>query len=102
MADSPTALIAGIQQKIAMLAESRDQALSRCEMLSSRIEELESDLDESRESLRKANLEIEFLTLSHRLADSPEAIVNARKTISRIIRRIDAAIALIKSDPADL
>ncbi len=102
MADSPTALIAGIQQKIAMLADSRDRALARCEELSARISDLEADLTESRESLQKANLDIEFLKLSHRLADSPEAIVNARKTISRLIRRIDSAINLIKSDPADI
>ncbi|MDE6271890.1 MAG: hypothetical protein K2M31_02655 [Muribaculaceae bacterium] len=102
MPDSPSALIAGIQQKIARLAEKRDEAQAKCYALEARIEALEADLAERDSQLQQANLEIEFLTLSHRLADSPQALANARKTISRIIRKVDAAIALIKSDPADL
>lgn len=102
MSDSPSALIAGIQQKIARLAEKRDKAEIKCHDLEARIEALEADLAERDRQLRKANLEIEFLTLSHRLAASPQALADARKTVARIIRKVDAAIALIKSDPADL
>lgn len=102
MSDSPSALIAGIQQKIARLAAKREEAENKCITLEARIEALEADLAERDSQLQKANLEIEFLMLSHRLAASPQSLADARKTVSRIIRKVDAAIALIKSDPADL
>lgn len=102
MPESPSALIAGIQQKIALLAAKRDEAESKCRELMRRIEGLESDIAEKEQALRQAHQEIEFLTLSHRLADSPAALAEARKTLARLIRKVDAAIALIKSDPADL
>lgn len=102
MPDSPSALMAGIQNKIALLAESRDKALAHCEELETKIYDLQSALRNREEELKQARIEIEFLTLSHRLADSPEALANARTTIARLIRRIDSAIALIKNDPANL
>ncbi|MDE6811715.1 MAG: hypothetical protein K2J15_05130 [Muribaculaceae bacterium] len=102
MPDSPSALIAGIQNKIALLSERRDRAESRCLELEKQIADLSATIRDKDQQLNEARLEIEFLTLSHRLADSPEALANARNTISRIIRKVDSAIALIKSDPADL
>lgn len=102
MPESPSVLMAGIQQKIAHLAEMRDNAEARCRSLQGRIDELEIDMAHLENELRQANLEIEFLTLSHRLADDPQALAEARKTISRLIRKVDSAIALIKTDPSDL
>lgn len=102
MPDSPMAVMAGIQQKIALLAQQRDNAFAKCRILADRIEALESALAERDRQLRQANLEIEFLTLSHRLADTPQALADARKEISKLIRKVDAAIALVKTDPADL
>ena len=54
----------------------------------------ETDILE-KERLKK---EIEFLSLSHRLADSPEAIVSARNKISTLIRTIDSCIRMINED----
>lgn len=102
MPDSPSALMAGIQNKIALLAENCDKAEARCLELEKKIADLSASVKDKDEQLRRANLEIEFLTLSHRLADTPEALANARLTIARIIRKVDSAIALIKADPADI
>lgn len=102
MPDSPLAIMAGIQQKIALLTQQRDNVSAKCKSLADRIEALESALKERDRRLQQANLEIEFLTLSHRLAETPQALADARKEISRLIRKVDAAIALIKTDPADL
>ncbi|MBD5176840.1 MAG: hypothetical protein HDT05_05420 [Bacteroidales bacterium] len=102
MSESPSVLLAGIQQKIALLAEKRDDAEARCRELERKVYDLESDLADYRRRIQQANLEIEFLTLSHRLAADPQSLANARKTIGRLIRKVDAAIALIKTDPADI
>lgn len=102
MPESPSAILAGIQNKIALLAEKRDKAEARCLSLEKQIADLSASLSEKEEELRKALLEVEFLTLSHRLADSPEALAKARTTVAGIIRKVDSAISLIKGDPADL
>lgn len=102
MSDSPTIMLSEIQQKIARLAASRDEAIERSRMMSVEMEQLRTDLAEREKELQNARLEIEFLTISHKLADNPQAVADARRRISTMIRRLDAAIALIKSDPADL
>ena len=102
MPDSPSALLAGIQNKIALLSQSRDDAEARCLELEKQVADMAATIHDREQQLTQARLEIEFLTLSHRLADSPEALANARATISRIIRKVESYIALIKSDPADL
>ncbi|MDE5652929.1 MAG: hypothetical protein K2L83_04140 [Muribaculaceae bacterium] len=102
MSDSPAVVLAGIQNKIARLASERDDARKQCAELRSTIEQLKADIAERDEKLHYASLEIEFLSISHKLADTPQALADARKKIAGLIRRIDAAIALIKSDPADL
>ena len=48
--------------------------------------------------LEKANKEIEFLSVSHRLADSPEALVSARNKVAKLIRTIDNCIRMINED----
>ncbi|MDE5842949.1 MAG: hypothetical protein K2H35_04360 [Muribaculaceae bacterium] len=85
-----------------MLSQSRDDAEARCLELEKQVADMAATIHDREQQLTQARLEIEFLTLSHRLADSPEALANARATIARIIRKVDSAIALIKSDPADL
>ena len=49
-------------------------------------------------SLENAKKEIEFLSLSHRLASTPEALISARNNISRLIRTIDNCIRMINED----
>lgn len=102
MADSPSFLIDEIRKKIDILAKQRDKASERCRQLADNVEALNADKVEIQQRLDNALLEVEFLTLSHRLADSPQALADARRKISGLIRKIDAAIALIKTDPANL
>jgi len=41
---------------------------------------------------------VEFLTMSYRLADSPDTIVSARRRIARLIRTIDSCISMLKEE----
>ena len=62
------------------------------------VEELRDQLDECREQLREARMEIDFLTVSHRLADSPANLISARRRVQRLIAKIDRCVSLLKED----
>lgn len=102
MSTSPVDALNDIRRKIDSLAAQRDKAAARANDLSDEAGSLRNDLSERDKQLDKALLEVEFLSLSHRLADSPQALADARRKIKALIRKIDAAIALIKTDPGDL
>lgn len=101
MAGSQIAKLAEIRKKISQLAAQRDAAIARIADLESHVSDLESDLTETREALDRAKLDAEFLTVSHRLADTPEALVVTRRKILSLIRKVDSAINLLKNDPAE-
>lgn len=101
MSISSTDILAEIRQKIETLAADRDAALQRISTLEDQISDLQAELETTRNDLHRARLDVEFLTVSHRLADTPEAVVTARKIISGLIRKVDSAINLVKNDPAE-
>ena len=87
------------------LARKADNLMGRINSLQEKILQLENEnsiLREQHETdtkqLQKALKDVEFLSLSHRLADSPEALLKARKTISRLISNIDSCLQLINED----
>lgn len=102
MQESDVETISQIRQKIEQLAAQRDAYRKDNEQLMTEITTLRADLEKCQEELKHSRIEAEYLSLSHKLADSPEALANARKIISGLIRRVDAAISLIKKDPAEL
>lgn len=92
-------------QSAASLYRRIDVLIDRQKKLLEEVERLQNEnkiLKEKslRDAVRQENLEkeIEFLKLSHRLAASPEALVEARKKISSLIRTIDSCIRMIKED----
>lgn len=87
-----------LSKKIDSLILENTSLRSRIDTLSLQNEELLGQHAQDQKALEKANKEIEYLSLSHRLASSPEALVEARKEISRLIRTIDSCIRLIKED----
>lgn len=44
----------------------------------------------------KALLDCEFLAMSHKLADSPDRLVDTRRHIARLIRNIDRCLEMLK------
>lgn len=80
---------------IARLKALRDENAQ----LRARVEDLGTRLAEATAERDKALKDVEYLTLSHRLADTPEALVNARREVARLIRVVDRCITLLKDDP---
>ena len=90
---------------ISILSKKIDSLLSEREMLIDRVKVLSEENKLLREYHNKDTLkinnalkDIEYLSLSHRLADSPEALVSARNNISELIRTIDSCIRLLRED----
>ncbi len=61
-------------------------------------EDLRTQLSETRAELDNTRKDVEFLTMSHRLADSPDSVISARRRIARLIRTIDNSISMLKEE----
>lgn len=92
-------------QNLNSLSKKIDMLLDNVEKLQIRVNELEATNSELRkqhesdvESLAQARRDIEFLSISHKLASSPEALLSARIKISSLIKTIDSCINLLKED----
>lgn len=89
-------LVAELTGKVKMLANRYSGLQAYCDSLRAENEALRHDLKMTREELDKVALDNRFLTLSHKLAQGPEALVDARKMIAAMIRDIDKCIAQLK------
>ena len=90
---------------ISILSKQIDNLLEQQQLLQKKIEDLENlnlKLSKQHEEdlvlLDKANKDIEFLSVSYRLASSPEALISARNKVSQLIRTIDNCIRIINED----
>lgn len=73
------------------------------EALRNRNQELEEEnrnvMRDAQEALKlrdDAMLEVEYLKVSHRLAENPDSIVETRRLIAGLIKDIDRCIAMLK------
>ena len=87
-----------LTHKVEALAAQRDNALDRLKEANEEIADLRHQLDKALQDLHRKDLDVEFLTLSHKLADTPQALADARATVKGMIARVDKAIALLKED----
>lgn len=87
-----------LSRYIGILAAQRDEAREQLKTAREEIADLNYQLAALREELHRKSLDVEFLSLSHKLADSPQAVADARSTVKRMLTRVDKAIALIKED----
>ncbi len=91
-------VIKDLRSTIEALASQRDQFRTENERLSQEVESLKRQLDDSRKDLKEAQMEVDFLTVSHRLADSPDNLISARRRLKRLIAKIDRCVSLLKED----
>ena len=87
-----------MEEKIKTLLDTQNSLYSKIDELEKKIIDLESRHVDDKKTIEKAYLDIEFLTLSHRLAADPDTIIEARRKISRLIRTIDNCIQLIEEE----
>ncbi len=98
MARQLNRIIKDLRQKALALAAERDNASAEMERLTRENEALKEQLAECRHDLQTAKMEVDFLTISHRLADSPENLISARRRLQRLIAKIDRCVSLLKED----
>ncbi len=100
MATSLHSTLTDIIDKISALEQTCQQLTDRCADLEKANADLQLQLKEANTALQRSRLEVEHLRVSHRLAADADSIIEARRKISSIIRRIDKAIALATDDPS--
>ena len=91
-------VIKDLRLAIETLASQRDRYGIENERLQQEVESLKLQLEESRKELKDARMEVDFLTVSHRLADSPDNLISARRRLKRLIAKIDRCVSLLKDD----
>lgn len=93
-----TARLDTLTLKIEELAAQRDTAIAEKKKAQELADDLKREVASLREDLHQKELDIEFLTLSHKLADTPQKLADARVTVRRILHRVEKAISLLKQD----
>lgn len=87
-----------LARNIETLANQRDEALAALRKAREENADLRYEMGLMREELQRKTLDAEYLSLSHKLAEGPQALAEARATVRGLIARIDKAIALLKED----
>ena len=98
MARLLASIIKDLRRKTLALAAQRDQMSASLERLSRENLTLKEELEICRKELESTRMEVDFLTISHRLADSPENLISARRRLQRLIAKIDRCVSLLKED----
>lgn len=93
-----TTLLKSVDDKVAELSAIHVGLKARIKSLEDENALLSRKLEETEMKLRQAETDSEFLTMSHRLADSPDSIISARRRIARLIRTIDNCISMLKDE----
>lgn len=96
MASSLLSVLDSMRNKIDALNESVEALRARNRMLEEENEVLRRTIEDTSRERDKAKLESDFLTVSHKLAQDPDSIIDARRLISRLIRNIDRCIEMLK------
>ena len=87
-----------LQDTVVRLAQIQQKLLEKIDKLTRENNDLRSELEQKGKMLEKANLDVEFLTVSHRLASSPDSIASTRSRLARLIRTIDSCIAMMQEE----
>lgn len=96
MADFLLDKLLKLQQAIAALQEENRKLAERNSGLEAENVEMRIRTEEAEEKRRQAELDVEFLRMSHRLADNPDSIIETRRHIAGLIRNIDRCLEMLK------
>lgn len=83
-------------ERLAKLGAKYQALLNRVEQLEEKNADLSAENERLERKLVHAQTDIEFLTMSHRLADDPESLLAARRKVAAMIRDIDRCISQLK------
>lgn len=99
MARSLSEILRAMNDKIAILSDRLDALETENANLRHNLELTGQQRDEAVRERDRALLDVEFLTMSHRLADNPESVALTRRRLNQMIRTIDRCVTLLKEDP---
>lgn len=85
-----------LESRLHELAARLSAVEERNRKLEKRNAELVRDAQEARAERDRALMDAEFLAVSHKLADSPDVLVDARRHIAQLIRNIDRCLVMLK------
>lgn len=96
MARTLLTILGDLEQRISLLQGEMEELRRK----NSELEQLNSELvkreAEARQARDAALTDVDYLKVSHRLADSPDSLVETRKVIAGLIRNIDRCIEMLK------
>lgn len=96
MAEGLLTTLDRLYKRIEETTELNHSLLERCKMLEERNADLEREAREMESERDKALLDVEYLCVSHKLADDPDRLVDARRRIAGLIRNIDRCLEMLK------
>ena len=85
-----------LQERLDGLVTAHNELLNKIRELEEENLQLKAEIKEKDLALGKAETDIEYLTMSHRLAENPDTIIAARRKIAGLIRTIDNCISMLK------
>ena len=91
-------LLKSVDSKVTELMAIHRRQREQIVRLEKENEDLRTQLSETRAELDNTRKDVEFLTMSHRLADSPDSVISARRRIARLIHTIDNCISMLKEE----
>lgn len=96
MADSLISILKELDKKIKGLKSANAALRNANEALVTENEELRRRTVEAEEMRDRALLDVEYLEVSHKLADDPDSLIKTRRHISQLIRNIDRCLEMLK------
>lgn len=96
MAISLHTRIMDISSKLEKLMARYESVLEERNSLEHENAELHSEILRLRNILKERETDVEYLTMSHRLASDPNTLVTARRQVEGLIRDIDKCISQLK------
>lgn len=98
MAASLVSLLQGVEEKIGVLSSIGPQIFDKVQKLEEENALLKQEVEEKDKEIERLSTDIEYLTVSHKLAESPDSLIEARRMIARLIRRIDKCITMLNEE----
>lgn len=98
MARNLSPIITELRSAINLLVRRKNIAENENKEMKLELERLKTELEDCKHQLDLAKMEVDFLTVSHRLADDPNHLISARRRLQRLIAKIDRCVSLLKDD----
>lgn len=96
MADSLLTKLEQLQKGISEITARNARLTARNSALEEENANLRRRTDEAEAARHRAELDVEYLRVSHRLAENPDSLVETRRHIAKLIRNIDRCLEMLK------